>query len=459
MTEKRADIIQPDIAPGQGEYADKPQWLKDRLEWFRDLRFGLMVHWGIYVQWGCIESWPLVSEDTWARPDDLQPWAERDKDLKRFQQDYWSLNQTFNPQKFDPDKWARLAKDAGMQYAAFTTKHHDGFCMFDTRLTDYRVTHPSCPFHKNPRADIAGEVFRAYRDAGLAVSCYFSKSDWHHPDYWNPDRPFIDRNPNYDTAAEPEKWERFARFVYGQIEELMSRYGAMDILWLDGGQVRPPGQDIHMDRIAAMARDHQPGLIIADRTVGGGFEDVLTPEQKVPEQPPEAPWETCMTMGSSWSYKPEDTCKSFLQILHTLIDVVAKNGNFLLNISPTPDGDIPVEQEERLQELAQWMQSNAEAVHGTRSVPAQQGQSSNVRYTGKDGFAYAIVLSDAQGQPPDCVSLAGVPPAEGEQVICLDTGESVSVDRTSADIKACLPTGQLRSRYAWVLRYRPQETP
>ncbi|MBM3473594.1 MAG: hypothetical protein FJX75_10030, partial [Armatimonadetes bacterium] len=240
--------------------------LADRLEWFRDRKFGLFMHWGPYSQWGCIESWPLVEEDTWARPDDLPAWVERGKDIERFKRDYFALNRTFDPTEFDPRPWAAAAKRAGMQYVVFTTKHHDGFSMFDTRQTDYRITHPDCPFSSDPRANVAREVFDAFREEGFGIGVYFSKSDWHCPYYWSPDRPARTRNPNYDTAAEPEKWERFAQFVHGQIEELMTGYGPVDILWLDGGQVRPPLQDIRMDEIAAMARTHQPGLIIADRT-------------------------------------------------------------------------------------------------------------------------------------------------------------------------------------------------
>ena len=139
----------------------------DKLDRFQDWKLGFMMHWGIYSQWGCIESWPLVEADKWARPDDLPPWTERGKDFGRFFRDYVALNKTFNPQKFDPTKWVAAAKDAGMKYVVFTTKHHDGFCLFDTKQTDYRTTDASCPFHTNPKADVVKEVFNTFRAEGL----------------------------------------------------------------------------------------------------------------------------------------------------------------------------------------------------------------------------------------------------------------------------------------------------
>jgi alpha-L-fucosidase len=384
-----------------------PPSLAERLEWFRDLKFGLFMHWGPYSQWGCLESWPLVEEDTWARADDLPAWVERDRDIEQFKRDYYALNRTFNPTEFDPQPWVAAAKRAGMQYVVFTTKHHDGFCMFDTRQTDYRITHPNCPFSADPRANIADGIFSAFRAEGFGIGVYFSKSDWHCPWYWSPDRPARTRNPNYDTAAEPDKWEQFVQFVHGQIEELMTGYGPVDILWLDGGQVRPPSQDIRMDEIARMARRHQPGLIIADRTVGGEHENYLTPEQEVPDEPLlEKPWESCITMGDQWSFKPNDNYKSARDLIHLLIGVVAKGGNLLLNVGPQPDGRFPGVALSRLAEIGDWMDVNAEAIHGTRPwSPFEEGQLRFTFSTRPPGHCYAIYLA-AEGEehpPPEII--------------------------------------------------------
>ena len=229
---------------GQPAAKDQPaahsQPQPGRMEWFQDQKFGLFMHWGIYSELGCIESWPLVWADrSWSNPQ-LQTLDE----MLAFRQKYFALNQKFNPANFQPESWVAIAKRAGMKYVMFTTKHHDGFCMFDTKQTEFKVTAPDCPFSRNPRANIAAEVFQAFRAEGFGIGCYFSKSDWHSPYYWSPESTPLDRNPNYDTAKEPERWAKFVRFVHAQIEELVTDYGPIDILWLDGGQVRPPSQDI-----------------------------------------------------------------------------------------------------------------------------------------------------------------------------------------------------------------------
>ncbi|MGA2255194.1 MAG: alpha-L-fucosidase, partial [Thermoguttaceae bacterium] len=399
-------------------------WLAKELEKFQDLKFGFMMHFGAYSQWGCIESWPLVEEDKWARPDDLKPWIERGKDLARFQQDYFALPKTFNPTKFDPASWAKAAKDCGMKYVVYTTKHHDGFCMFDTKMTEYKITSPDCPFHTHPQADTVRAVFDAFRNEGFVIGVYFSKADWHNPDYWDPARHARTRNPNYDTAAEPKKWQRFVDFVYGQIEELMSNYGPVSLLFLDAGQVRPPTQDINMDRLAAIARRHQPGLIIADRTVGGRYENYLTPEQEVPDKPLPHAWETCMTMGDSWSFKPNDKYKSTHRLIQLLVEIVAKGGNFMLNVGPQPDGQLPAEALSRMKEIGEWMRVNGEAIYATRPIaPYKDG---NVSFTHKGNTVYAIYVTKAEtdGMPKQ-IGFSTLRPKAGAEVRVLGVGTPV----------------------------------
>jgi len=453
MAKKRQDIIEGD--GGADSYAGYPGWLKDRLEWFQDLKFGFFIHWGIYSQWGCIESWPLVEADMWARPDDLQCWLERDKNLARFRRDYRALNKSFNPTQFDPESWANAAEYAGMKYVAFTTKHHDGFCMFDTKTTDYRVTHPDCPFHTNPRANIAKEVFDAFRKRDFGVSCYFSKSDWHTPYYWDPERPAPDRNPNYDTHAEPARWEKFVRFVHAQIRELMSENGRMDVLWLDGGQVRPPDQDIRMAEMAAMAREYQPGLIVADRTVGGPYENILTPEQQIPDAPLEHPWESCLTMGNGWSYRPRDEYKSARKLIHMLIDIVAKGGNLLLNVGPSPEGALDPNALERMRDIGDWMAVNSEAIHGTRPIaPYKEG---NVCFTQKAGYVYAIVLPENDtGKPPVKINLRELTPAVGADVFMLGIDKPLDWQPTDSGAEINMETTKLPCNHAWTIKFQTQ---
>ena len=422
-----------------------------RLEKFQDWKFGLMMHWGIYSQWGCIESWPLVEVDRWARPDDLKPWIERNKDFARFSADYRVLNTTFNPRQFDPRQWVAAAKDAGMKYVVFTTKHHDGFCLFDTKQTDFRTTHASCPFHANPQADAVKAVFDAFRKEGFGIGAYYSKSDWHHPGYWAPDRPHPDRNVNYDIKKYPQKWQTFVDFTHAIVEELMSGYGPIDILWLDGGQVRPPQQDIDMPRLAAMARRHQPGLIVVDRTVGGRYENYRTPEQEVPPRALPYVWESCLTMGDQWSYKPDDKYKSTQTLIHLLVDIVSKGGNFLLNIGPDADGRFPPTAQQRLQEIGRWMRVNSAAIYGTRATaPYKEGR---VCWTRKDHTIYLIVLAEKnETAPPARVQAPAL--KQARHVHMLGASQALTWSATAEGLTIEIPESIRRAPpcdHAWTL--------
>ncbi len=420
-----------------------------RLERFQDWKFGFMVHWGIYSQWGCIESWPLVEADTWARPDDLAAWTERDKDFERFSRDYVALNQTFDPQHFDPDAWARTAKEAGMKYTVFTSKHHDGFCMFDTEQTSYRTTDPSCPFHTNPKADFVKEMTETFRAEGFGIGIYYSKSDWHHPGYWAPEWPHRDRNVNFDITEYPEKWATFVDFTHNVVKELMSNYGPVDILWLDGGQVRPPSQGIDMPALAAMARSHQPGLIVVDRTVGGRYENYLTPEQQVPDEPLPYVWETCMTMGDQWSFKPNDRYKSTRQLIHLLVNIVAKGGNFLLNVGPDADGQLPEPALVRMQEIGEWIGVNGEALCSTRPIPPYTIGSTCL--TRKADTVYAIFLAaEGQDAPPAEIVLPGIGQVRTARLLGSDAQVTVTTDAEGSVL--CIPEQARTSppcRHAW----------
>jgi len=378
--------------------------VQQNLEEWQDLKFGLFMHWGTYSQWGIVESWSLCPED--------EGWTVRrgphSDNYFEYKKAYENLQTTFNPTAFNPEKWAQAAQQAGMKYVVFTTKHHDGFAMFDTKQSDYKITDAKTPFSSSPRADVTKEIFHTFRDKGFKIGAYFSKPDWHTEHYWWPYFPPKDRNVNYDPAKYPERWNKFKQFTYNQIEELMTNYGRVDILWLDGGWVRPLAsvdttvdwqrtikveQDIDMPRIAAMARRHQPGLLVVDRTVPGEFENYVTPEQQVPDKPLDIPWESCMTMGNSWSYVPDDTYKPARDIVHTLIKIVSRGGNYLLNIGPGPHGDWDPDAYDRLQAVGGWMAINSEGIYATRPVaPYNEG---DVYYTRKnDGSAtYAFMLS------------------------------------------------------------------
>jgi alpha-L-fucosidase len=348
-----------------------------KLDQWQDLKFGLFMHWGTYCQWGVVESWSICPEDEgWTQR--KGPYSGSYFDYKKA---YEKLQTSFNPYYFKPERWVEAAKDAGMRYVVFTTKHHDGFCMFDSKETDYKITSARTPFSYNPRSNVAKEIFDVFRKENFMIGAYFSKADWHSENYWWPYFPPKDRNVNYDPAKYPERWQAFKDFTYRQIQELMTGYGKMDILWLDGGWVRPLStvnrnvdweksihydQDIDMKKIAGMARNAQPGLIIVDRSVGGEFENYQTPEQQVPATPLSFPWETCMTMGNSWSFVPDDTYKSSFELIHLLVKIVSRGGNFLLNIGPGPDGDWDTAAYHRLKDIGRWMKINGEGIYASR---------------------------------------------------------------------------------------------
>jgi alpha-L-fucosidase len=374
--------------------------VREKLADWKKIKFGLLMHWGTYSQWGVVESWSICPED--------EGWTQRrgpySADWYTYLKAYENLQTTFNPVKFNPERWAAAAKDAGMKYVVFTTKHHDGFCMFDSKETDYKITGSKSPFANNPKANVAKEVFSAFRNQGFMTGAYFSKPDWNTKDYWWRYFPPKDRNVSYDPKKYPQRWEDFKTFTYNQIQELMTGYGTMDILWLDGGWVRPKSsidttvewqrtithnQDIDMPKIAAMARTHQPGLLVVDRTVHGEYENYVTPEQQVPATYLPYPWESCITLGNSWSYVPGDQYKSSRKVIHMLTDIISKNGNLLLNVGPGPDGEWDSLAYNRLEAIGKWMKTNGEAVYESEADPnlPRQGKWA---FTRKGTDVYAI---------------------------------------------------------------------
>lgn len=401
-------------AQSEQEPETDPTILQKIEEW-QDLKFGFMMHWGPYSQWGVVESWSICNE----------PWINRKgANYVDYVARYKALNQTFNPVKFDPDAWAELAKQAGMKYVVFTTKHHDGFCMYDSKETDYTITNPSCPFSANPKTDITGEIVKSFGNKNFWIGLYFSKPDWNCTDYWAPEWATPDRNVNYDPKAHPERFQKYVDFTYRQIEELMTQYGKVDILWLDGGWVRPAWslteestpwlgcqgwiQDVNMPKIAKMARKHQGNMLIVDRSVHGKYENYRTPEQQVPDTLLPYPWETCMSMGHSWSYVPDDTYKSTAKLIHLLADIVAKGGNFLLNVGPAPDGTLHPDAIDRMQGIGAWMKINGDAIYSTRPVYPYSFE--NVRFTkNKDGHVNAIYLiPEGSNSLPAVIRLKGL---------------------------------------------------
>jgi alpha-L-fucosidase len=461
----------PSFSQEQEYFPDPDPVIQKRLEEWQDLKFGLLMHWGPYSQWGVVESWSICPEDVgWA----AWAWKKGITDsYSEYLKKYEELPRTFNPSKFDSEKWAAAAKDAGMKYVVFTTKHHDGFNMFDTQYSDYKITGKDVPFASNPRSDVTKEIFNAFRKEGFWTGAYFSKPDWHNDNYWWKHFPPADRNPNYSIAKYPERWQKFAEFTRNQLNELATNYGKLDILWLDGGWVRikadaevkdqlmevydgsryarnPQSQDIDMPRIVKEVRAKQPNLIVVDRAVPGVHQNYLTPEQHIPDKGLPYPWETCMTMAGSWSYVPNDKYKSTNDLVEKLVDIVSKGGNFLLNIGPSPEGELDTAAYDRLKKIGAWMKINGEAIYGTRMF-SSYSEGDNIRFTQKkDGSARYVFLFDF---PEANVLITKMPFNRKTKVTMPGNAQSLKWKQTDSGVEIIVPKNlKQKSEYVWVLR-------
>ncbi|HPC96883.1 MAG TPA: alpha-L-fucosidase [Sedimentisphaerales bacterium] len=336
----------------------------ERMEWWREARFGLFVHWGLYA----------VPAGTYQgkRIDGIGEWIMNSARIPV--EEYETFAGRFNPIGFDADEWVRLAKNAGMKYIVITSKHHDGFCLWDSKVTDYDVM-DATPFKR----DLLAELAKACKKHGIKLCFYYSIMDWHHPDA---QAPFF---PNYnDTSRSNPNFDRYVEtYMKPQLAELLAKYGPLGVLWFDGEWIKdwtePQGKALY-----AWLRELQPDLIINNRVGKGrqGMEgltksdgayagDFGTPEQQVPATGlPGVDWETCMTMNDTWGFKSYDeNWKSAAELIRTLVETASKGGNFLLNVGPTPEGLIPQASVERLEAMGRWMAVNGESIYGTTASP------------------------------------------------------------------------------------------
>jgi alpha-L-fucosidase len=330
-----------------------------RMQWWRDARFGLFIHWGIYS----------VPAGEWGGKTRYGEWI---RDSARIPIEvYEKFVGQFNPVKFNADAWVRAAADAGMKYIVITSKHHDGFAMFDSKQTDFDVM--STPFGR----DVLKELAAACDRNGIKLCFYHSIMDWHHPDYL-PRRPWEEKDRPADTAV----FSRFIAYLKAQLRELLTRYGPLGVLWFDGEWEATWNEDLGRD-LYDYVRSLQPSIIInnrvgASRSGMEGFSenkespgDFGTPEQQIPATGlPGVDWETCLTMNDNWGYNRADqNWKSVRDLIRTLVETASKGGNFLLNVGPTAEGVFPGPSLERLAAIGRWMKVNGDSIYGTTAGP------------------------------------------------------------------------------------------
>ena len=425
FAQNRGDIV---------KQADGYEWPTDpavlqKLDQWQDLKFGVLMHWGIYATQGMVESWAICNEE-WIR----RPEGSVYEDYKKW---YWDLSKEFNPVKFNPDQWADVFSKAGMKYMIFTTKHHDGFCMFDSQYTDFSIA--KGPFANNPKRDVAKHVFDAFRKKDFMIGAYFSKPDWHHHGFWNPYYATPDRHPNYNIKTHPEWWKSYVDFTQNQLLELTTgKYGKVDILWLDGGWIE--GDQVGLNDVLKKARAYSTGMLRVDRTIQGPNENYQTPEQSIPKEQKNHPWESCITLTHSWGWSPNVTFKTSRKVIDILAEITAKGGCLALGVGPTPQGLIEDRAIPILEEIGEWLGRCGEAIYSTR-ITKNYNDGDIWFNASKDGQTlYAIYALKDEEVLPATLSWSGNLP-KGGKVTILNNGKKVKATVKEGVVTVKLPKG------------------
>jgi alpha-L-fucosidase len=388
------------------------------MQWWRDARFGLFIHWGLYS---------VLGRGEWAQ------WFEQ-IDVR----EYEKIAARFRPELFDADAWAAMARDSGMKYMVLTARHHDGFCLFDSKASDFTSVKTAA------RRDFVAEYVRACRKAGLGVGLYYSPLDWRFPGFFLPGL--------YRESAEAMK-----RQTYEQVRELLTNYGKIDILWFDGGgddwlgfgglewwggkwHTRDPKQHYSAtplwepDKLYRMIRRLQPKIVMNDRAGSPGVDwggDFHTPERKVGQFDNKRAWETCDVLPESWGWSPNETIRSLRTCIQLLVQVAVNDGNLLLNAGPKPDGAFEDRYADRLREVGAWLKRYGESIYGTRGGPLPSGPWGGV--THRDNRLYVHILDWTEST----IALPSIP-----QKITASrslTGRDAKVEQTAAGIRISVP--------------------